>query len=95
MTQLMQVHVKGRLEAVRTYEGVRYTRIMTPAPDPYSKPQILEVRSKKSLGSRGEEVEFLARLGGVTRAPFNVTDKETGEITRVIPVALTLDLIED
>lgn len=90
----MQVLVKGRIEATRRYENNRFTRIVTPAPDPYSRPQTVEVRSKQQLGQKGEEVAVLAQLGGYTRKPFKSTDKETGEITSVTPVDLTLDAVE-
>jgi hypothetical protein len=71
-----------------------YTRIVTPAPDPYSRPQTVEVRSRQRLGQAGEEVTVQAQLGGYTRKPFRSTDKETGETTMVTPVDLTLDAIE-
>ncbi|MDA8445296.1 single-stranded DNA-binding protein [Paracidovorax valerianellae] len=90
----MQVLVKGRIDATRRHEQTRYTRIVTPAPDPYSRPQTVEVRSKAQLGSKGEEVQVLAQLGGYTRKPFRSTDKETGEVTSVTPVDLTLDAVE-
>lgn len=89
------VHVRGRIEASRVYEGVRYTRILTPAPDPYSKPAVLEVRSKNTLGARQDEISIMARLGGFTRAPFDVTDKKTGEVSRVLPVVMTLEVVGD
>lgn len=91
----MQVAIRGRIDATRTHDKTRYTRIVTPAPDPYSRPQIVEVRSKSALGSRGEEVTVLAQLGGYTRKPFRTADKETGEMLTVTPVDLTLDAIED
>lgn len=92
--QPMQVLVKGRIDASRRHEQTRYTRIVTPAPDPYSRPQTVEVRSKAQLGQKGEEVSVLAQLGGYTRKPFRSTDKETGEVTSVTPVDLTLDAVE-
>ena len=91
---VMQVVIRGRIDASRTHEKTRYTRIVTPAPDPYSRPQTVEIRSKGQLGSKGEEVTVLAQLGGFTRKPFRSTDKETGEVTMVTPVDLTLDAIE-
>lgn len=90
----MQVVVRGRIDASRSHDKTRYTRIVTPAPDPYSRPQTIEIRSKSQLGQRGEEVTVMAQLGGYTRKPFRSTDKETGETTMVIPVDLTLDAIE-
>ena len=90
-----QVLVKGRLEATRRYEGVRYTRLVMAAPDAYSRPQVVEIRSKGKLGDQaGEEVTVTCRLGGFTRKPFRVTDKDTGETSLVTPVDMTLDLVE-
>lgn len=90
----MQVHVKGRIDARRRHEKTTYTRILTPAPDQYSRPQTVEIRSKASLGQVGEEVVVLAQLGGYTRKAFASVDKETGERSMVTPVDLTLDAIE-
>lgn len=90
----MQVMVRGRIHASRTHEKTRYTRILTPAPDPYSRPQIVEIRSSSQLGAKGEEVAVLAQLGGYTRKPFRILDKETGETMTVTPVDHTLDAIE-
>ena len=90
----MQVHVKGRIDARRRHDKTTYTRIVTPAPDPYSRPQTIEIRSKGSLGQVGDEVVVLGQLGGYTRKPFRSTDKETGETSMVTPVDLTLDAIE-
>lgn len=90
----MQVLVRGRIEAVRRFDKTRYTRIVTPAPDPYSRPQTIEVRSKQGLGQVGDEVTVTATLGGYARKPFRSTDKETGEVSMVTPVDLTLDAIE-
>lgn len=90
----MQVYVQGRVESVRQHEGQRYTRILTPAPDAYSRPQTVEIRSKQPLGPKGDEVKVLAQLGGYTRKPFETKDKSTGEIIKVIPVDMTLDAVE-
>lgn len=90
----MEVLVKGRIDAKRSHDGTRYTRILTPAPDAYSRPQTVEVRSKSNLGDRGEEVTVNCKLGGYTRKPFRTTDKDTGETSMVTPVDLTLDAIE-
>ncbi len=92
--QPMEVLVKGKIDAQRRFGQVRYTRIVTPAPDPYSRPQTVELRSKGQLGSTGDEVAVQARLGGFTRKPYRVTDKDTGETSMVTPVDLTLDAVE-
>lgn len=90
----LQVLVKGKVEASRRFDGKRYTRIITPAADAYSRPQVVEVRSVAKLGDVGDETEVTCRLGGYTRKPFRTTDKETGETSMVTPVDLTLDAVE-
>lgn len=90
----MEVTIKGKIDATRRHEQTRYTRILTPAPDAYSRPQVVEIRSKQALGQRGDEVTVAAKLGGYTRKPFKTTDKETGEILFLTPVDMTLDAIE-
>ena len=90
----MLVTIKGKIDARRRHDKTTYTRIVTPAPDPYSRPQTIEVRSKGALGQVGDEVIVQAQLGGYTRKPFRSTDKDTGETMMVTPVDLTLDAIE-
>jgi hypothetical protein len=90
----LQVLVKGKVEASRRFDGKRYTRIITPAADAYSRPQVVEVRSVSKLGDLGDETEITCRLGGYTRKPYRTTDKETGETSMVTPVDLTLDAVE-
>lgn len=90
----MQVIVKGRVQGSRLHNGTRYTQIMTPAKDSYSRPQVIEVRSKRALGMKDEEVVITAELGGYTRKAFISIDKETGERLSVTPVDMTLDAVE-
>lgn len=90
----MEVLVKGRVESSRRHNDARYTRIATPSPDPYSRPQIVELRSKSVIGQRGDEVAVTGKLGGYTGKPFKFTDKETGEIVQGQSVTMTLDLVE-
>jgi hypothetical protein len=91
----MQVVVSGRIEGSKTYEGKRYTQVMTPAADAYSRPQLVEIRSKARLGEKGEEMSCQCLLGGFQRKPYETKDKQTGEIVKVVPVEHTLDLIEE
>ncbi|TBW60233.1 single-stranded DNA-binding protein [Burkholderia thailandensis] len=90
----MQVVVRGRIEAQRSFDGVRYTRITTPAADQYSRPQVVEVRGKQKLGDRGDEVTVICMLGGFQRKAYQFKDKDTGEIVNVVPVDMTLDMVE-
>lgn len=90
-----QVMVKGRIEETRRHENTSYTRVLCPAADEYSRPQTLEIRSKARIGQKGDTVQQMCFLGGFTRKPFMATDKSTGEQTKVTPVDMTLDAIED
>lgn len=90
----MHVLVAGRIEGSKTFDGKRYTQVLTPAPDAYSRPQLVEIRSKSKLGDKGEEVSAQCLLGGFQRKPYEVKDKNTGEVVKVIPVEHTLDLVE-
>jgi len=90
----MSVFIVGKVEAVRRYENKSYTRVICPAPDLYSKPAVVEIRSNGRIGSRDEEISVTARLSGYMRKPYRVTDRETGEQTTITPVDLTLDMVE-
>jgi hypothetical protein len=91
---VMQVRVSGRVEKSRVYEGKRYTQILTPAPDAYSRPQLVEVRSKSKVGEAGDEVSLVCLLGGFSRKPYKVRNDDTGEISMITPVDHTLDFVE-
>ena len=55
----------------------------------------LYARRGESIGGEFmDEVIVQAQLGGYTRKPFRMTDKETGETMTVTPVDLTLDAVE-
>jgi len=90
----MEVLIRGRIDARRRHDGTHYTRALTPAADAYSRPQVVEIRSKQSLGAVGDEIVQLCKLGGYTRKAFRTTDKDTGETTMVTPVDMTLDAVE-
>ena len=93
--ELMMVNVVGRVEAMRRYEGLTYTRIICPAADAYSRPDIVQIRSKGRIGQAGEEVGPLkCKLSGYKKKPFRFTDKATGEQIEMIPVDHNLDLVE-
>lgn len=91
----MVVMVVGRLEGSKSYEGKRYTQVMTPAADAYSRPQLVEIRSKGRLGEKGDEISCHCVLGGFQRKAYETKDKQTGEIVKVVPVEHTLDLCEE
>lgn len=82
----------GKIEAVRKFGEATYTRVVCPAPDLYSKPSIIEIRSSGRIGSRDEEIKVVGRLSGYTRKPYEVKDKD-GEIFKITPVEHTVDLV--
>lgn len=90
----MQVLIRGRVESRRRFEKSTFTRIVAPAADPYSRPQVVEVRSKAAIGEPGEEITVPAMLGGYAGKPFKATDKETGEVRTAQMYIHTLDAIE-
>lgn len=90
-----QVLIEGKVLAVRRHEQFFYTRIICPAADAYSRPQIVEIRSSKRFSDRDEETAVTAMLGGYEGKAYTVTDRETGERRSLTPVNLHLDLIED
>lgn len=93
-TKPMEVTVIGRIDNVRRHDGKAYTRLLTPAADAYSKPQVLSIRSKNKLGSQGDEVTVTCLLGGYQKKAFRYVDKDSGETEMITPVDMTLDLIE-
>lgn len=92
---LCQAMVRGRIEESRRHEQFIYTRILTPAADEFSRPQSLEIRSRKRLGQTGDVINCVVQLGGYTRKAFQAKDKETGELYMVKPVDHTLDAVEE
>ena len=91
----MQVLVFGKVENVRSYEKSIYTTVICPAQDQYSSPSVVQIKSAKRIGQRDDEIRQLCKLGGYRRKPFKSTDKETGEVSMVTPVDITLEAILD
>lgn len=90
----MRVNVRGRVVRSRLHDGVRYTAVMTPAPDLYSRPNMVEVRSKSQIGGVDEDVNVWCTLGGFGEKPRKWVDRETGESRTIYNMRLYLDLIE-
>jgi hypothetical protein len=90
----MLVTVRGKIVRSRRYDGAVLTAIVTPAKDEWSKPQTVQVRSKRKLGEVEEVVVVDCELGGYERKQYEVHDKDSGEVTRIKPVEHTLDAVE-
>ena len=83
----------GRIESASKFQDSVTTLIKTPAPDAYSYPSTIAVRSKSRLGTVGEEVTVTCRIGGVPRT-FKRVDKETGEEVTVRTADAYFNVIE-
>ena len=84
--------LRGRLEKSEVFNGQRYSTIMTPAPDQYSHPQRLRVRSNKELGIVGQDVTVGVTIGGFRRTWAQRIDPSTGEVKpggEAIDISLT------
>ncbi|GHD66100.1 hypothetical protein [Jeongeupia chitinilytica] len=90
-----QALLAGRVNAVRKADEYVYTEITLPAPDEYTSPQSVEVRSRKRLGQVGETIETRVLCGGYRGKPFQFTDKETGERHQRRPVLNVYSALED
>lgn len=88
--------IAGRLGPRRTMqlkEGKRFLQLcMTPAPDPYSMPSVVELKSIAALGAEGDDWSGVVRVGGYPNN-FNVTDKD-GVITSVRSARVVLEVVE-
>jgi hypothetical protein len=77
------VRIVGRVDFVKqgTSKGKPsfLTLVKTPAPDPFTAPSTVEVRSSARLGSVGEEVEVFANLKGYSQSGVS---QKTGEAYR-------------
>ncbi|TXG76221.1 single-stranded DNA-binding protein [Candidatus Dojkabacteria bacterium] len=74
----MEFVVFGRVERVRRNDNKYYTTVICPAKDAYSKPKVVEIRSKDRIGSPEDEVRVLCEIDGFQTRQMCV-DKETGE----------------
>jgi len=93
-----QGFVSGRLKSkpqtMQTKDGRRYVQLLvTPAPDAYSMPSIVELRSVSSLGQEGDDWSGLVRIGGYPN-DYEITDKQTGEIKQVRSARISLEVVE-
>lgn len=62
-----QAVIRGRVIEVKRTESGCFTAIALPAPDAYSHPQSVEVRSKSMLGRPQEDVTVRVVVGGFRR----------------------------
>ncbi len=94
-TRQNQALLAGRVNSVRKADDTVYTEVTLPAPDQYSQPAVVEVRSRKRLAQAGETIEVLVTCGGYRGKSFVYTDKDTGERFSRRPVVNSYVAIED
>lgn len=90
----LSVVIAGKVTRVRRHEQFTYTTVICPAKDEYSRPSIVEIRSKARFAEREETTRVTCELGGYEGKPYQITDRETGERKTLVPVNLFLDLVE-
>lgn len=90
-----QALLAGRVNSVRKSDDTVYTEVTLPAPDQYSQPAAVEIRSRKRLGQVGETIEVQVICGGYRGKSFVYTDKDTGERFTRRPVVNSYVAIED
>lgn len=93
--RLNQALLAGRVNSVRKADDTVYTEVTLPAPDQYSQPAAVEIRSRKRLGQVGETIEVQVVCGGYRGKSFVYTDKDTGERFTRRPVVNSYVAIED
>lgn len=89
-----RVFVQGKVTRVRRHEKFIYTTVICPAKDEYSRPSVVEIRSKSRFAEVEETCKADCELGGYEGKPYVITDRESGERKTLIPVNHFLDLIE-
>jgi hypothetical protein len=90
----LQVTIVGKVTRVRRHESFTYTTIICPAKDEYSRPSVVEVRSKARFSEKDETTRCVCELGGWEGKSYQILDKESGEKKTLVPVNLFLDLVE-
>lgn len=69
---LGQARIAGRIQGQRRITGASGTHYRTllklPAPDAYSAPSTVEVRSDERLGQAGDEISIFVNVGGFPRS---------------------------
>jgi hypothetical protein len=83
----LRLVVTGRIQQVTQRNGSAGTTfrtlLKTPATDPYSSPGTFEVRSRKRIGSEGQDVEVECDLLGYARS-YNTKDGEAVKTAELV-----------
>lgn len=82
-----QSHLRGRIASSRrlnTNDGPLFlTVVKLPAPDQFSHPATIELRSRNKLGDNDTEWDGVVGISGFPRAYNTKPDPETGEVRQV------------
>lgn len=87
------VMIAGRVEDYRAHEGAIFTVVAIPAPDAFSMPGVVEIRSADPLGAVGQMVDVRCKVSGYPGKPFTVVDEKTGRNRSVRRVNVTLEVV--
>ncbi|MGY8624415.1 hypothetical protein [Chromobacterium violaceum] len=87
--------ISGRIRSAEKRGEFVYTVIALPAPDQFTSPGLVEVRSKKRVGDKESDVKLLVKCGGYFGSPYRYTDKETGEQVSRRAFNNSLTVVED
>lgn len=90
---VLKGRVVARSRAISTQDGRRFlTVVALPAPDEFTSPSTVELRSREALGQSGDAVSVVVQIGGFRRS-FDLTDQVTGEKVKVQSANNTLDVL--
>jgi hypothetical protein len=91
--------IAGRIYSFRrlkTSNGSLYLTVLkVAAPDPFSHPSTIELRSAKQLGAIDEDWSGLVKLSGFPRNFDSKPDPETGEVKHIKSAENHLVVVED
>ena len=92
-----QAQLSGRIVSRRKINTKNGPQIITiaklPAPDEFTSPQTVELRSLGSIGAAGEDFSCIVQVGGYGRSDKSV-DAETGEQRQVQTADNSLTVVE-
>ena len=88
------VTVYGKVDLVERYKNEYHTILICPSVDEFSNTQAVKVRSHTRLGSKNDLVTCTGRLGGWKRPAFQTKPNKDGEVSIIVPVEMTIDVIE-
>lgn len=91
----LNVVVVGKIVRVRRYDKFFYTTVVCPAKDEYSRPPVVEIRSKHSLGDVDDKINVACELVGYEGKAYQFVDRETGERRTMVPVNMYLELLSE